>query len=118
MVSESSAQLIRDKDLWVDGTGGATLVVLIHIKERPNTASKYEASLEVCKGAINHRVTVYPELLDNESDPEIALSDLYRNKLLPEGNDAQTKLPLPRKHLQLSLIKAVDQLTFQDEKTD
>ncbi|KAK6536044.1 hypothetical protein TWF281_000290 [Arthrobotrys megalospora] len=105
---ESGANLITDKDLWIQGSGGATkAVILIHIIRRPDTGTGYEASLEVWRTTDCQRVVVFPDLLDEEEDPVITLGDLWGGHPVPTGCDKNQELPLPRQKLRASLLKAM-----------
>lgn len=106
--SELGENLIRDKDLWIQGSGGATkVVILINIMRRPNTDHGYEASLEVWRTTDCQKVVVFPELLD-EGDPVITLGDLWGGRSVPTGYDEKQELPLSRRDLRISLLKAIE----------
>ncbi|KAK6498933.1 hypothetical protein TWF481_011504 [Arthrobotrys musiformis] len=91
--SESLSRLRLNRDIWLQGSGGAVRVVIIVKFTRGETGVR--GSLEIsCQrdGEITRQTkSIWP--ITEEEDPYILLGDLYGSSL-PEGYDGNIKLPL------------------------
>ncbi|KAJ6260481.1 hypothetical protein Dda_4707 [Drechslerella dactyloides] len=107
--SDMHTHLIRDKDLWLNGTFGDTRVVILI--EVTRIISGVQAVLEIWrKDRISQRITLMPvprEAPASQPDPFITVGELYGARGVPDGFDPETKLPLDLMRLRCTILGTV-----------
>ncbi|KAK6509732.1 hypothetical protein TWF481_004462 [Arthrobotrys musiformis] len=99
---ESAVNSTNDKDMWFQGTGGVTRVVIFINTIRGDGG--YAVFLEVWTRRGYQRARVYPRLVEGESDPVLDISDLWGAVPVPAGYGGN-QLTLSREDLKGCLTK-------------
>ncbi|KAG0138226.1 hypothetical protein HOY82DRAFT_596307 [Tuber indicum] len=95
--TESEAQLLRDGEIWQQGTAGAVKVVLLFKMCAPNINNEIKATLHICRYSANQvpvmsSYAIFPPPVAFIPDPFITINELFAGQT-PTQIDATTHLP-------------------------
>ncbi|KAF3916265.1 hypothetical protein ABW21_db0201810 [Orbilia brochopaga] len=107
-VPESYAQLLRDKDLWLQGSGGETKIVFLIKTKR---ADPLVASFEIWRASGSEIYALFPEPIDGPPNPTLPLSELCGDIEIPETWDPSIQLLLDLEKLRKQIRKCVLRIT-------
>ncbi|KAG0636992.1 hypothetical protein HOY80DRAFT_908426 [Tuber brumale] len=96
--AESEAQLLRDLQLWQEGSAGAVRIVILFKAFRPSITNQVKATLKFCRyGAGNAPIIssyqIFPTPAQPLADPWITIDELFGGDT-PSGLNPETQLPL------------------------
>ncbi|KAG0635376.1 hypothetical protein HOY80DRAFT_1093753 [Tuber brumale] len=111
--AESEAQLLRDLQLWQEGSAGAVRIVILFKMFRPSITNQIKATLKICRyGAGNAPIIssyqIFPTPAQPLADPWITIDELFGGDT-PSGLNPETQLPLSINRLRLEVEAEIRQ---------
>ncbi|KAG0640508.1 hypothetical protein HOY80DRAFT_1135920 [Tuber brumale] len=109
--AESEAQLLRDLQLWQEGSAGAVRIVILFKAFRPSITNQVKATLKFCRyGAGNAPIIssyqIFPTPAQPLADPWITMDELFGGDT-PSGLNPETQLPLSINRLRLAVEEGI-----------
>ncbi|KAG0643019.1 hypothetical protein HOY80DRAFT_1100847 [Tuber brumale] len=109
--TESQAQLLRDCQIWHEGSGGGVRIVILFKMFPPNRNNQIKATLTFCRYGVGNVQTIssyliFPPPAQPVDDPWITIDELF-GSCTPDGLNPETQLPLSINRLRIVVGAAV-----------